>query len=134
MILILCKFSDHALNLYQFMKIPRTVSEVRSEHYFQTKNTKGNNAAKLQVKQWLLFSVYHLMLLHICSVKVSLTVQSLRIDTIFILYIPKENNYENKMVELWFLFSAYCPMKLYICSKFHENIDDRFKVIEWIRF
>ena len=25
-------------------------------------------------------------------------------------------------------------MKLYICSKFHENIDDRFKVIEWIRF
>ena len=34
------------------------------------------------------------------------------------------------MEELWFLFSAYCPMKLYICSKLHENIDDRFKVIE----
>ena len=32
------------------------------------------------------------------------------------------------------LFSAYYPMKLYICSKFHENIDDRSKVIEWIRF
>ena len=61
----------------------------------------------------------------------SLTVQSFRTDTIFILNIPKENNYEKKkMVELWF-FSAYCPMKLYICSKFHENIDDHFKVIEY---
>ena len=37
-----------------------------------------------------------------------------------------------QMVELWFLFSAYCPVLLYICSKFHENIDDRFKIIEWI--
>ena len=36
------------------------------------------------------------------------------------------------MVE--FLFSAYCPVKLYICSKFHENIDDCFQVIEWIGF
>ena len=35
---------------------------------------------------------------------------------------------------LWFLFSANCPMKLYMCSKFHENFDDRFKVIEWIQF
>ena len=61
--------------------------------------------------------------------------QSFRIDnTIFILNIPKENNSEKKMVELWFLFSAYCPVNLHICSKFHENIDDRFKVIEWIRF
>ena len=34
------------------------------------------------------------------------------------------------MVELCFLFSAYCPMKLDICSKLHENIDDRFNVIE----
>ena len=25
-------------------------------------------------------------------------------------------------------------MKLYACTKFHENIDDRFKVTEWIRF
>ena len=76
------------------------------------------------------------MLLHICSKikKVSLTVQSLRTDTIFILNIPKENTFEKKMVEIWFLFSAYCPMKLYICSKFHENIDDHFKVKEWIRF
>ena len=65
--------------------------------------------------------------------KISLTVQSFRIDTIFILSIPKENNFL-KMVELWFLFSAYCPMKLYICSKFHENIDDHFKVIAWIGF
>ena len=39
-----------------------------------------------------------------------------------------------KMVELRFLFSADCPMKLYFCSKFHENIDDCFKVIEWIGF
>ena len=38
------------------------------------------------------------------------------------------------MVEIWLLFSAYCPMKPYTCCKFHENIDDRFKVIEWIRF
>ena len=38
------------------------------------------------------------------------------------------------MVELWFLFSTYCLMKLYICSKFHENIDNQFKVIEWIQF
>ena len=75
------------------------------------------------------------MLLHICSkiMKIYLTVQSFRSDTIFILNIPKENNSE-KLVELWFLFSAYCPMKYYICSKFRENIDDRFKVIEWIRF
>ena len=66
--------------------------------------------------------------------KISLTVQSFRTDTIiFILYIPKENNSE-KMVELWFLFFAYCPVKLFICSKFHENINDRFKVIEWIEF
>ena len=71
------------------------------------------------------------MLLHICSI--TLTVQSFRTDAIFILNIPKENNSE-KMVELWFLFSSYCPMKLYICSKFHENIDARFKVIEWKRF
>ena len=71
----------------------------------------------------------HLILLHACSktMKVSLKVQSFRTDTIFILN-------SEKMVELWFLFSAYYPMKLYICSKFHENIDDRFKVIEWIRF
>ena len=76
------------------------------------------------------------MLLHICSkiMKISLTVQSLKTDTIFILNIPKENNSEKQMVEFWFRFSAYCPMKLYIYSKFHENIDDHFKVIEWIRF
>ena len=59
-----------------------------------------------------------------------MTVQSFRTGTIFILNIPKENN-SVKMVELRFLICAYCPMKLYICSKFHENIDDRFKVIEY---
>ena len=73
------------------------------------------------------------MLLHICSkiMKISLTVRSFRTDTIFILNIPKEIILK-KMVELWFLFSAYFPIKLYVCSKFHENIDDCFKVIEWI--
>ena len=65
--------------------------------------------------------------------KISLTVQSFRTDTLSILNIPKENNSEKKMMELWFLFSAYCPMKLYFCSKFYENIDDHFKVIEWIQ-
>ena len=25
-------------------------------------------------------------------------------------------------------------MKLYICTKFHGNIDENFKVIEWTRF
>ena len=51
--------------------------------------------------EWLLFSAYHLMLLHICSkiMKISLTVQSFRTDTIFILNIPKETNSE-KMVSL----------------------------------
>ena len=62
-----------------------------------------------------------------------LTVQSFRTGIIFILNIHKENNSEKIMVGSWFLFSAYCPM-LYIWSKFHENIDDRFNVIEWIRF
>ena len=72
------------------------------------------------------------MLLHICSkiMKISLTIQSFRSDTSFIFNIPKENNSERKW-ELWFLFSAYCTVKLYICSKFHENIDDHFKVTEW---
>ena len=60
------------------------------------KDTKGNNSAKLKMEQWLLFSAYHLMLLHICSkiMKISLTVQSFRIDTIFILNTTKENNSE----------------------------------------
>ena len=75
------------------------------------------------------------MLLHICSkiMEVSLTVQSFRTDTIFILNIPEENNSE-KNVGVMVLFSAYFLIKLYICSNFHENIDDRFKVIKWIRF
>ena len=38
------------------------------------------------------------------------------------------------MLELRFVFSAFCPVQLYICSKVHENIDDRLKVIDWIRF
>ena len=78
------------------------------------------------------------MLLDIYSkiMKDSLTVQSFRTDIIFILNIPipKENNSEKKNGGIMVLFSAYYPMKLYICSKFHENIDDRSKVIEWIRF
>ena len=73
------------------------------------------------------------MLNHICSkiVKISLTVRSFRNDTLFILNIYKENNSENNNNGgLWVLFSAYCPIKLYIWSKFHENIDARFKVIQ----
>ena len=61
------------------------------------KNTKGNNSTKLQTEQWLLFSAYHLMLLHICSKimkRLSLTVQSFRTDSVCILNIPKENNSE----------------------------------------
>ena len=34
-----------------------------------------------------------------------------------------------KIMELWFLFSAHCLTNLYICTMFHENIDDRFKVM-----
>ena len=76
------------------------------------------------------------MLLYIRSkiIKISLTVQSFRTETIFILNIPKENNSEKQNGGVTVLFSAYCPIKLNICSKFHENIDNRFKVIEWIRF
>ena len=61
--------------------------------FSKLQNTKGNNSAKLQMEQWLLFSAYHLMLLHICSkiMTVSLTVQSFRTDTIFTLNVPKEN-------------------------------------------
>ena len=72
------------------------------------------------------------MLFDICSknVKVSLAIQSFTADTIFVLNIPKENNSEKKIVELWFLFSAYYRMEHYICSKFHENFDGRFNVIE----
>ena len=57
-----------------------------------------------------------------------------RTDTIFILNTTMENISEKKIrIELCF-FSAHCIMKLYACTKFHENIDDRFTVIEWIRF
>ena len=73
------------------------------------------------------------MLLYICLkiMKLSMIVESFRTHTIFILNIPKANNSEKKIVELWFLVSAYGLMQLYICSMFHDNIDDRFKVIEW---
>ena len=43
-------------------------------------------------------------------------------------YIPTFSK-RGKKVELWFLLPAYCLRKLYICTNFHENIDDRFKVI-----
>ena len=60
----------------------------------------------------------------------------LRTDTIFILNTTMENISEKKTItmELCFFFSAHCKMKLYACTKFHENIDDRFKLIKWIRF
>ena len=37
-------------------------------------------------------------------------------------------------MELPFFFSAYRLMMVYICTKFHENIFDSIKVIEWTRF
>ena len=51
MILVLCKFSNHALNLY---RVSRKYLE-RAQSYgvntiFKLKNTKGNNAAKLQTE------------------------------------------------------------------------------------
>ena len=55
----------------------------------------------------------------------------LRTDTIFILNTTMENISEKKIrMELCLFFSAHCIMKLYACTKFHENIDDRFKVTE----
>ena len=57
----------------------------------------------------------------------------LRTDTIFILNTTMENTSDKKK-RMEFFFSAHCMMKLYACTKIHENIDDRFKVIEWIRF
>ena len=64
--------------------------------------------------------------------KISLTVQSFRTDTIFILSIPKENNSEKKnggiMIRVLCILSDEA---LYLCPV-HENIDNRFKLIEWI--
>ena len=63
--------------------------------------------------------------------KISLTVQSFRNDTMFILNIPiilKQKGGDMVLV------LCKLPMKLNICTKFRENVDDRFKVIEWIRF
>ena len=61
MTLVLCKFSDHALNVYQvswkYLERPQSY-EVNT--ISKVKNTKGNNSAKLQMKKWLLFSAYHL--------------------------------------------------------------------------
>ena len=86
MILILCKFSDHALNLYQVSRKYLEQSQSYGVNIIaELKNTKGNNSQNL-----LLFCAYYLMLLHICSkiMKISLTVPGFRTDTIFILNIP----------------------------------------------
>ena len=51
MILVLCKFSDHALTLYQ---VSWKYLEPSQSHEVNTiselKKTKGNNAAKLQME------------------------------------------------------------------------------------
>ena len=65
--------------------------------------------------------------------KISLTVQSCRTDKIFILNIPKENNSEKKNGGVMVLILCILSNEA-LYSKFHENIDDHFKVIEWIRF
>ena len=62
--------------------------------------------------------------------KISLTVQIFRTDTIFILSFPKENN-SGKMMVLVLCILSYEALYLF---QVHENIDDSFKVIEWIRF
>ena len=76
------------------------------------------------------------MLLHICSkiMKISLTVQSFRTDTIFILNIPKENNSENKNCGVMVLVLCILSDEVLYLFQVSLNIDDRFKVIEWIRF
>ena len=65
--------------------------------------------------------------------KVSLTVQSFRTDKIFILNIPKMNNSETNG-GVMILILCILSDEAFICFKFHENIDDHFKVIEWIQF
>ena len=77
---------------------------------------KGNKSAKLQMVYWLLFSAYHLILLHICSkiMKVSLAVQSFKTDTIFILNIPKENNSDKNGGVMVFVLCILSEEALYL--------------------
>ena len=35
--------------------------------------------------------------------------------------------------ELWFMCSEHCLMVLYICVKFHENISNGIRIMEWTR-
>ena len=62
---------------------------------------------------------------------------SYRADTIFIRKNSKRHNsIENVGKEQlrFFFFSAHCLMMVYICTKFHENIHNGIKAIEWTRF
>ena len=53
---------------------------------------------------------------------------------IFIGKISKGHNSVKNVDNVTVLFSAHHLMVVYISSKFHENILDGIKVIEWIRF
>ena len=89
------------------------------------------------MKKWLLFSEYIPSdgALNLFDVYENIfDSYSFGSDTISILNIIKEKNSKENKVQLWFLFSAYFLLRLYICTKFHENIDDRFKVIVWTQF
>ena len=66
--------------------------------------------------------------------KISLIVQSFRTDTIFILNITKENNFEKNGGVMVLVLCILSDEALYLFQfKFHENIDDPFKVKEWIK-
>ena len=63
-----CSSDSCSLQIFCFKFVPRFI---RSQSYgvktiSKLESTKENDTAKLQMEQWLLFSAYHLMLLHIC--------------------------------------------------------------------
>ena len=53
---------------------------------------------------------------------------------ISILIITKGHNFVNIAHRVIFLFSAYRLIMVYICTKFHENISNSCRVIEWTQF
>ena len=66
--------------------------------------------------------------------KVFLTVLNYRTDTIFNQKNSKGHNSVKNVSGVMFFFPAHCLMVAYICTKFHENILDGIKVIEWTQF
>ena len=57
-----------------------------------------------------------------------------RADIIFILIISKGHKSAKDVDELSFFFYAHHLMTLNIYTKFHKNILDRIKEIEWTQF